>query len=116
MVEIWVPVTMFTAMAVILTVYFYFRFRTRKEMQGTIRTALEKETNVTPEFMDQLRDSLVPVRSDLRRGILSIAGGIALVAFAYMLNEDEATQILMGLAAFPFVIGIAYLGLWKFGD
>ena len=116
MVEIWVPMTMFISIAVILTVYFHFRFRTRKEMQGTIRTALEKETNLTPEFLDQLRTSLVPVRSDLRRGVLSMALAVGLVVFAYMLNEEDATHILIGSAAFPFVIGVAYLGLWKFGD
>ena len=114
--EYWIPIVMFISLAAVMGLYFLFRFRTRKELQETIRLAIEKDTALTPEFLQQLRDSLPPVRSDLRRGVLSIALAAGLVAFSVLLGEEDATHILIGAAAFPFMIGVAYIGLWKFGD
>jgi hypothetical protein len=33
--------------------------------------------------------------------------------FGYMIPEDEATPVFLGMAAFPFFVGIAFLIMWR---
>ena len=40
---------------------------------------------------------------------------MATVNIAFAIQDDEAQQIMGGLAAFPFFVGIAYLILWRMG-
>ena len=46
---------------------------------------------------------------------MAVALGLALIAFGYLLGEEDAQGPLLAVAAFPFLIGVAYLGLHKFG-
>ncbi|MEZ5559225.1 MAG: DUF6249 domain-containing protein [Pseudomonadales bacterium] len=108
-----VPITMFIMIAVIFCAFFYFRHRTRLEVQSTVRTALEHGQQLTPEVLEGLSDALNSRNGDLRKGLVSIAMGIAVCVFALMIDEPDATAPLMGLSSFPFLIGIAYLVLWR---
>ncbi len=111
----WIPISMFISIAVITGLAMYFGFRTKHEMQATARTALEKGQELSPEFLEKLGDSLPSPKSDLRRGVMSITIGLAIGAFGYLLGEEHAQGPLLAISAFPFLIGIAYLGLHKFG-
>ncbi len=113
--EIWIPIVMFISIAVIAGLAMYFGFRTKHEMQATVRAALDKGQELPPELLDKLGESLPSPKSDLRRGILAMSLGVALVAFGFLLGEEDAQGPLMAVAAFPFIIGVAYLGLHKFG-
>ena len=111
----WVPVVMFTAFAVIAGLFMYFRYRVKQDVQTTVRAALDKGQELSPEMLEKLGESLRSPKSDLRRGVLAMSLGLALIAFAFLLGEEDAQRALTAIAAFPFLIGVAYLGLHKFG-
>lgn len=111
---IWVPIVMFIAIAAVLSAWLYFRHRTRADLQRTVQAAIEKGQELSPELLDRLGQPRVSGEVDLRRGVISISIGIAFVIFAFVLNEEDAVGPLLGVAAFPSVLGIAYLALWGF--
>jgi hypothetical protein len=86
------------------------------DAQVTIRAALEKGQPLSPELLERL---MLPIASnanrrnvDLRRGVILVAVGVGIgvigVAAAPTLKEALAFAVL------PFVIGLAYIALWKF--
>ena len=40
--EIWVPLSMFIGLAVVLSLWVWFRYKAKRDLQITIRTAIEK--------------------------------------------------------------------------
>lgn len=113
--EIVIPVTMFISTAVVLIVWFYLKHRTRVEMQHTFRMALEKGSELSPEFIKQLGEPEQSKDRDLRRGLiwLSLAVGLVLIGFA--VPEPEALRGLLAGAALPFAIGCAYMIMYRYG-
>ena len=55
MTEEFIPIVMFIVVAIIFWLVSYFRFRSKSEMQQTIRLALEKGTELSPELIDRQR-------------------------------------------------------------
>lgn len=115
-VELWVPVVSVVSTAVVVALVFFFRYRTRSAMQETIRTALEKGQELTPEIIDRIGHPKQEPRNDLRRGLIWFAVGAGFGAFGLILGEDDAVRPLMAIAAFPFAIGIAYLIMFLAGE
>jgi hypothetical protein len=112
----WVPIIMFLTTGAVFILFFYFRFRTRRELQQTLRAAIDKGAELTPEVLDRLGEPTRPKNADLRRGLIALFVGIGFAVFAVVLGEEEATRPMLAVSAFPFLIGIAYLGLWKFRE
>ncbi len=113
-VAIFIPIISVIVIGVIFGLFFLYRHRTRQEIQTTVRAAIERGQELTPEVLERLSDSLNTKFGDLRRGVVSIAIGIAFFAFAFLLGQEEAKGPLMAISAFPFLVGIAYIGLWYF--
>jgi choline-glycine betaine transporter len=111
MVEDLVPIVMFISLAVVLIFLFWFRFRARDGMQQTIRAALDKGHELTPEIIDRLGNPRPSKHKDLRLGViwLAIAGGLALMALAVGNFATEALHGTLASAALPFAIGVGYL-------
>ncbi len=112
--EYLVPIVLFITIGSIVSLVFYFRFRTRRELQHTIRLYIEKGADMTPELMTTLTEAIETRPNDLRRGIISLAIGVAFLTFGMLLGEPDARRPLTALSAFPILIGIAYTGLWFF--
>ena len=112
--DLWVPVVMFTVIGVITWAFFFYRYRTRSEMQATVRQAIEKGHELTPELLARLGQPKDPKSVDLRRGVVAITIGLAFAVFAYILGEEDALRPMIAVGSFPFLIGVAYLGLWQF--
>ncbi len=112
--EMLIPIVLFIVTGIVMVLFFYFRHRTRGEIQLTVRTAMEQGQQLTPEVLESLTDSLHSRNGDLRRGVISIAIGGAFFAFATLLGQEEAIGPLRAISAFPFLVGVAYLGLWFF--
>ncbi len=113
----WVPIVMFIGMTIVLCAVFWFRYKTKEKMHETFRAALDKGQELTPEIIDRLGHPKATKDKDLRLGVIWIAVSIGLTAFGFGIpDEDEVASIFMGISAFPFVIGIAYLILHKFTD
>ena len=113
---LWVPIVMFTGLTVIISLFFWFRFRARKEMQQTIRTAIDKGQELSPDLVESLGTSQKRSKyQDLRNGMiwLAVGAGTALFGVAMGQIEDEIMPIMAGVSAMPFMIGIAYVIMWR---
>ena len=109
-----VPIALFTMITVIFSLLFYFRYRSRQDVQQTVRMAMESGQQLTPELLETLSDAIGSKFGDLRRGLISIAIAIGFVALSQAVADEEAGPAMLGIAAFPFAIGVAYVGLWYF--
>lgn len=110
-----IPIVMFIAMAVVFVFWFYFKHRGKMETQQTFRLALEKGSELSPEFIKHLGEPERSKDQDLRRALiwLSLAVGLVLIGFA--VPEPEALRGLLAGAALPFCIGCAYLIMYRNG-
>ena len=114
--ELWIPIASFVAFTIVIVSLVYFKYKTRNATQKTIRLALEKGGELSPEFIKQLGEPEPSKDRDLRRGLIWVATGVATATFAIVLNEPDALGPLLGLSAFPALIGAAYLTMWRFGS
>jgi len=111
----WVPISMFLSFAVIAVVFLLLRFRGKRELQKTVRLALEKNHELSPALLAGLDERKRSPEADFRRGLISIAIGAAFAIFAVTLGEQDAVRPLLAISAFPFLVGAAYLGLSRYG-
>lgn len=103
----------------------YFKSRERREMQATVRAAIDKGQPLPPEVIEALSTEAtknIPSRSrDIRRGIIWLAVGIGMAAFS-LINDlrgfgddwNDGPNFdggLLGLAAIPITIGLAFIVL-----
>ena len=113
--EYWIPIVMFISIAVVFSLWFYFRYKAREATQQTFRLALEKGSELSPEFIKQLGEPEPSKDKDLRRGLIWVAIGVAMAILGFAINDPEAIGPIMGSAAFPGLVGIAYLVMWLYG-
>ena len=116
MTEELIPIVMFLGLTVVFSLLFWFRYRARRDMQETLRVALEKGQDLTPEIIDRLGHPRAAPDKDLRLGIIwmAVAVGLALIGFAVPDEGGDALRGLLAGAAFPFAIGVAYMILHFF--
>ena len=103
----------------------YFKSKERQEMQATVRAAIDKGQPLPPEVIEALSTEAsknIPSRTrDLRRGIIWLATGIGIAAFS-LINDlrgvgddwNDGPNFdggLLGIAAIPVTIGLAYIVL-----
>lgn len=93
----------------------WLKSRERREMQNTLRAAVERGQPLPPELIDALTKdqvSKVPSASrDLRIGVilLFLAGGIAGAFWILGVNVDNDATFIAGFAAIPGAIGLAFI-------
>lgn len=114
--EIFIPITLFVSLAVVLIFVAWYRHRTQAGLQETIRTALDKGIELTPEVIESLGQPKARPYSDLRRALISLAIGVGFVAFGFILDEEDAVRPLMAIGAFPILVGVAYLVIWRLDE
>ena len=101
----------------------YLKSRERRDMQATVRAAIDKGQALPPEVIDALGKDVaknLPSRTrDIRRGIIWLAVGVGIAAFS-LINDfgwqgndwgDNASNGLLGIAAIPATIGLAFVVL-----
>lgn len=114
-----IPIVMFIGLTVVISLFFWFRHRGRGEMQATIRAAIEKGQELSPEIIDRLGNPATPKHKDLRLALiwLALAAGLALSGYFAPDPSGHAFPGALAGAAFPFCIGLAYMIMWRFtGD
>ena len=69
-----------------LSLFFWFRYRTRGDMQQTIRTAIDRGQELSPEIIDRLGHPKAPRDRDLRLALiwLAIAAGLGLCGWFHV--------------------------------
>jgi len=115
--DVMVPVVLFLTPAVIVWIVSYFNSRKRTTIHETLRHAIDKGQELSPDLLEKMSLVTDPVRADLRRGVLFLAFGAAFGVLGALIGmeESEAIRPMLGVAAFPVFMGIAYIGLWAFG-
>lgn len=100
----------------------YLKSRERRELQETVRAAIDKGQPLPPEMIEAMtRDvskSLPSRTRDIRRGIIWLAVGVGIAAFSYLSSlgwhDTDAGEVfggMAGVAAIPATIGLAFLVL-----
>lgn len=111
-VAVFIPIVFFVCVAAVLGLRYKYRLKERMGVQATIREAIDKGQALTPELVRQLGDMRAE-NADLRRGLISIAVAVAVVVFAFSVGDGDPKSPLLGIAAFPLLIGVAYLILHR---
>jgi len=116
--DILIPIVLFGTIALIIWLVVSYRHRNHADKQQTLRLALEKGAELTPELMKSISEPEPPKNKDLRSGLiwLSMGVGLALCGFAVPDPTGNALQGCLAGAAFPFSIGIAYIIMWRYGS
>lgn len=101
----------------IVAIVFYFRHKGRAEVQKTLRAAIERGTDLPPEFLENLKNMQLrkTPANDIRSGLILIAIALGLVALD-LANHSFILGGLSGVAAIPGFIGIALLILGIIGN
>jgi hypothetical protein len=101
----------------------WLKSREKREMQSTLRHALDKGQTLPPEVIDALTQDVsrnLPSRTrDIRRGIIWLAVGIGIAAFGVITGADFNGDAwdqgldtgLLGVSAIPITIGLAFIVL-----
>lgn len=111
-----VGAVMFLGLTVVFSLLVWFRYKAKRDSQETIRVAMEKGQQLSPELFERLTNPPVPPNRDLRRGIVNVGLAIGFVLFGYIFPEDDLFGIMSAVAMFPLLLGIAFLLLHRFGD
>jgi len=117
-IAVFIPIALFICVSVVILVFLFLRYRTRYDYQRTVRLAVEKGQQLTPEFLERLAERAIKQERDpnrdLRFGVIAIAIGLAIGGFGLILGEPDAVRPLIGVGNLPFLVGVAMLALWKF--
>lgn len=112
--DVLVPFFVFSALAIILVAAFFFSYRKRRIVYDAIKVAIEKTGTVDAALVEAIIRDKVGVNADLRKGIILIATAAAFVTLGYMIPDEEVLNPMMGVAAFPGFIGLAYIAFHFF--
>lgn len=114
-VAVFIPIISMLVFGGIIWAFFHFRYKTRVRVQETLQAALDRGTDLTPELIDRIAGPKPGTDRDLRRGLVSIAIGIAFAIFGFMVDDTEAVRPMIGIGLFPILVGVAYLVMWRMG-
>ena len=113
---IWVPIAFFAMIAAIAIVPGWLRSQERTRLHDTLKASIDKGQPIPPEVIEAITSDVKIKRPpspdrDLRVGIIWLGVGVGLAAMGLALGFDEpdATYPILGLAAFPGFIGIAFI-------
>ena len=94
----------------------WLKSKERREMQATLRAAIEKGQPMPTEMIDAMTRNVkvAPTAlSDIRTGIIWIAVGAGICLFCFMIGfkEADAFHPMLALGGIPIIIGTAYVVL-----
>lgn len=119
-----IPFGFMAMIAAIVIMPRYFRSQERQKMAELMRAAIERGQPLPPEVVDAMstnvrteagRMPMPPSPSrDLRTGLvwLGVAVGLASMGLALSFEDPDALFPLLGCAAFPAFIGVAFVVMW----
>lgn len=111
-----VPAIVFGSLVLIIWTVQFFAAKKRAEAMLTLRLAIEKGQEISPEAMHAMTSMGRHPKADLRQGIvwLAVAGAFGALAGIVATEHVEAVRPLLGVAVFPLFLGIAFLLLHVF--
>lgn len=113
-----VPLAPFIMVVCIVVIPMWLKSRDRREMQATVRAAIEKGQALPPELIEAMTKEVKPAKvssalRDMRTGVILIAVGAGIAVLGFMIGqiEGDALHPLLGVSAIPALIGVAYVVL-----
>jgi len=108
-----VPAVVFGSVVGIIWLVQAYGARKARDVQETIRKAMEGGQQLTPELIKALGAPRRQRGGDLRSGIIWLAMGLGLAGFGVALGyfAEEARYVFLGIAAFPGFIGMALIAI-----
>ena len=119
--EIVVPVVLFGSVVAVVWAILHFSQKRRAEAFQTLRLAIEKGQEITPEAMAAMARMSSPNR-DIRLGVIFISIALAFGALGLIISSGEGVDMheamrpLLGVAVFPLFLGLAFIGLHFFAN
>ena len=110
-----IPIAVFLMIGAIVIVPNWLKSKERKEMQATLRSAIDKGQPLPPEVIDALSKENIKAPAtaarDLRVGVILLAISLGIALFGYMVSfaEMDAFYPIAGSAAVPGMIGLAFI-------
>jgi len=121
-VAIWIVMIIFGVIAAIVVGPSWLKSREKRDIQQTVRHAIDKGQQLPPELIDAMTREVqgkLPSRSrDLRKGIIWTATGIGIGLFSAVSSlgadgwgSENFDNGLLGIACIPLTIGLAFIVL-----
>lgn len=111
-----VPIILFIMVGIVICAHFYFNTRLEELKQRTLQKALDSGLPLTPVFLETVGQSFDAKLRDLRRGVILIALGLAVLIFGYAASELNPDVPVSAFSLFPLLVGFGYLLVWKLQD
>jgi hypothetical protein len=114
--DVLVPIAFFACIAAVCVAPVWLKSRDRREMQATLRSAIEKGQPVPQEVIEALtRNVKGPPTAlrDMRAGVIWLAIGLGIAGFGALIGmrEEDALHPLLGISIIPTMIGLALIAL-----
>jgi len=109
-----VGVVLFASIPAAIWAVSAYRHKTQKAATEVMKTMVEKGESLTPDVVKALGIRPKRKHADLRTGLILIALAIATIFLGGAIPEKEAQQVFGGIAMFPLLVGLVYIGLWTF--
>lgn len=104
----------FGSIPLIVWITYYFRTKAHMRTSKVLEKMVERGDAITPETVRALGVKGRSPHADLKTGMILIAIAFAFLFFGEVIPDDEAPAIVMGVASFPFLVGLALIGFWFF--
>jgi len=112
-----IPIVLFAMIAAIVWIIFHNRSKAHKDSLKIINKMVERGDKIDSETVKALGAKPVSPQRDLKIGMILIALAIAMVIFGNLVpDEEEAPRAMLGLASFPFLVGLVYCSFWFMFD
>lgn len=118
---VFVLMVIFGSIAAIVIAPRYFKSIERQKMADTLRAAIERGQPLPTEVIDAMSSNVrsgspsLPAspQRDLRTGIIWLGIGVGLGCFGLAVSFEDADAFypMIGIAAFPIFIGLAFVAL-----
>jgi len=108
--DYWIPITIAICLTLIALCRLWFDLLHKKQVQTTIRKALDKNEPLSLDVLESIKSSRDAKSIDLRRGSLLLALGISVIIASALLNF---INVGLAIAAFPMTLAVGFLILWK---
>lgn len=113
--ETLIPITLFLMPVFIVGIVMYFGSRNRAAVLETVRAAAQAGQQLSPETIRALGMPRRNKGGDVRWGIILLAIAVAFSILGWTINmasdEPEAFQIMLGVASFPGLVGLALIAM-----
>ena len=102
--------------ALVFCVYLFLSYRHRREKLLTLRAAIERGIELTPERLAAMGLGSRGPQADLRVAVLCLSLAVGFLCVGLLNPDPGVFARLSGGAALLGVIGLAFIALWRIGS